>query len=213
VNERWVCKRCFADNDDASAACHRCGLTRGAEASQVDQQGWAERGGPPVARQPAGAGWTRWIRFWWIPAVVIVLAVGYVTQARRDNGGGITDGGTLQVEDLRVGDCFDAEDAEEISEVDAGPCTDPHAYEMFHLATWSGADAFPTDDAMVDFILQACIPVFEDYVGMDYESSAIDFVPFTPTEEGWNDGDRLIQCALVDPGNDQLTASLRNANR
>ncbi|HET8776174.1 MAG TPA: septum formation family protein [Candidatus Limnocylindria bacterium] len=212
MNERWVCKRCYADNDGPASACVRCGLLRGAEATDADRATWAAAVGapPPATNSPS---WQRYLRFWWIPALVVALGVGYLTTAKRDSAGSITDSGSLQIQDVRIGDCFDVGDEEEVSEVAAGPCTDPHGYEMFHLATWSGADAYPTDDAMLDFIIQACVPVFEEYVGMSYETSVIDFVPFTPTEEGWNDGDRVVQCALVDPGNERLTASLRNANR
>jgi len=84
---------------------------------------------------------------------------------------------------------------------------------MFHFASWDGGDAYPTDDAMLDFIIAACVPQFEAYVGMSYESSVLDFVPFTPTEDGWADGDRVVQCALVGATNEQLTTSLRGANR
>jgi hypothetical protein len=212
MNERWVCKRCYADNDEPASACVRCGLLRGAEATEADRADWATAAGVPLPATAAPA-WRRYLRFWWIPVLAVVVGVGYLTAAKRDGAGAISDSGTLQIEEVRVGDCFDIEDAEEISEVAAGPCTDPHGYEMFHLATWSGPDGYPTEDAMLDFIFQACVPVFEDYVGMSYETSVIDFVPFTPTEGGWNDGDRVVQCALYDPGNEQLTTSLRNANR
>jgi hypothetical protein len=211
VNERWVCKRCFADNDEPSPACVQCGLIRGAESTDADRAQWDAAQAPSAPS--ATDGWRRYLRFWWVPVLGVALVVGYLTNARRDDAGAISEGGTLQIEDLRIGDCFDFEDADEISSVDARPCTDAHGYEMFHLASWSGADAYPTDDAMVDFIIGACVPVFEQYVGVSYETSAIDFVPFTPTEEGWGAGDRVIQCALVDPSDAQLTTSLRNANR
>ena len=48
MNERWVCKRCFADNEASSGACVKCGLTRGAESSESDRAAW-------VAASPAGA--------------------------------------------------------------------------------------------------------------------------------------------------------------
>lgn len=212
MNERWVCKRCYADNEGPASACVRCGLLRGAEATDADRASWAAETGAPQSATSAPS-WQRYLRFWWIPALVVALAVGYLTTAKRDSGGEITGSGTLQIEDVRVGDCFDVGEADEVGEVNAGPCTDPHGYEMFHLARWNGADTYPSDDAMLDFIIDTCVPVFEAYVGMSYETSVIDFVPFTPTEEGWEDGDRVIQCALVDPGNERLTTSLRSANR
>ena len=215
MTERWVCKRCFADNDETNSACQRCGLIRGAEATDADQAGWAAEASTAQAR-PADGGWRRWLRYWWIPAIVVALAVGYFTNARRGADGGITDGGTLQIADLRVGDCFDLTEATatEISEVDAKPCTDAHEYEMFHITTWTGAgETYPTDDEWVSFFLQDCTTGFADFVGRDYQTSELDFVPFTPTEEGWGDGDRVVQCAVVDPLDTELTESLRNAER
>ena len=210
---RWVCKRCFADNDETDSACARCGLIRGADATDADQAGWAAQ---PSTAPAAEGGWRRWLRFWWIPAIIVALAVGYFTNARRGDDGGINEGGTLQVGDLRVGDCFDLSEATatEISEVDAKPCTEAHEYEMFHITTWTGAgDAYPTDDEWVTFFLEDCTSGFADFVGHDYRTSELDFVPFTPTTEGWDDGARVVQCAVVDPSDTELTESLQDAAR
>lgn len=211
MNERWVCKRCFADNNETDAACVRCGLTRGAESTPVDQATWASQASSPVATQQPG--WRRWIRFWWIPALAIFLAVGYLASARRDDGGEITAGGTLSIEDVRVGDCFTFEEADEIGSVDARRCDEPHDYEMFHVATWTGDSSYPTEDAMTDFVANACIPAFSEYVGRTYDASRLDFVHFVPLEQGWEDGDRVFQCAMFDPDAPELSESLRNANR
>ena len=216
MNERWVCKRCFADNEQTSATCHRCGLTRGAESSTADQAAWAAT---PVAGAGSGDGGGRGLlpqllRFWWIPVVLIVLAVGYFTTARRDSQGLITDAGTVSVEDLRVGDCFVlATDADEISQVDAKPCNEPHDYEIFHVATWSRDGAYPSDDEWFTFIIDSCDPAFETYVGRSYMSSELEIIPLTPTEQGWDEGDRVLQCALLNPTGATLTSSMRDADR
>lgn len=211
MNERWVCKRCYADNNEGDGTCQRCGLTRGAETTRADQEAWASEGGTrPAAATP---GWRRWIRFWWVPALAVFLVVGYLASARRDGGGEISGGGTLSIADLRVGDCFDFAEVDEISEVDARPCTDGHQYELFHVATWTASGDYPAESAMMTFVGEACIPAFDRYVGADYLSSQLDFVHFTPVEDGWNDGDRVFQCALVDPMNPELTESLEGAAR
>jgi hypothetical protein len=215
VNERWVCKRCFADNDDTASACHRCGLTRGAEASETDAAAWSAASEPDAPKRSGG--WQRLLRFWWIAVIVIPLAVGFFANARRDDGGAIADGGTLSVEDLRVGDCFvfvgDDEQAEEISEVDARPCGEPHEYEIYHVSTVNQEGSYPTEDQWTAHIIDACDPSFESYVGRSYDESVLEVIPFTPTEAGWNDGDRVIQCAVLDPEQGELTTSLRDANR
>ena len=224
VNERWVCKRCFADNEESSAACQRCGLTRGAEASQSDQAGWAAQGGgqagAPVAQQQAG-GWTRWIRFWWIPAVVIVLVVGFLTQARRNDAGEIDSGGTVDVTELQVGDCFDAPaDEDLISDVAGVPCDEAHAYEVYVVADREAA-SYPSDDEFEAIFGELCVPAFESYVGASYDSSEIWASFITPSEDSWSDGDREYVCYLYEPVDPdeplgetvELTASLEGAGR
>lgn len=223
MNERWVCKRCFADNEDSSVACHRCGLTRGAEASQADQAGWTAEsgasGGAPVAQQTQRSGWTRWLRFWWIPAVVIVVAVGFFTQARRGDSGEINSGGTVSVDDLRPGDCFSRnEDEDLISEVDGIPCGELHDYEVFALVTHD-APAFPTDPEMDAVFVNKCSPPFASYVGEPYETSALWGTMITPSEDTWADGDRSFICVLYqgDEANPDvvvpITGSMQGANR
>jgi Septum formation len=211
MNERWVCKRCYADNEETDSTCVRCGLARGAESTQADQATWASQAGTTTATQPPG--WQRWLRYWWIPVLAIVLVVGYVASARRDDSGVITSAGNLSIEDLRAGDCFDSDEEEEISSVDAQPCDEPHQYEMFHLATWTGSSDYPTEEAVIDFVVEECVPAFEAYVGRSFQSSRLDFLPVYPVEEGWNDGDRAFQCVLFDPEEAVLTESLRGANR
>ena len=214
MNERWVCKRCFADNDQTAPSCVRCGLVRGAEAPSVDQQTWAAQPAAGAAGANPEPGWRRWARFAWIPVVGIVLVVGYLASARRDDGGEITSGGTLSIEDLHVGDCFNfAEDEDEISQVDARPCGEAHSYEMFHVATWAGSSAYPSDDQMLTFVIDECVPAFGRYVGEDYQTSVLDFVHFAPVPAGWDAGDRVFQCALYDPTDSSVTTSLQGAAR
>jgi len=210
VIERWVCKRCFADNSETDSACQRCGLIRGAEATPADQTAWASQGGAATAT--AKPGWRRWIRFWWIPALTIFLVVGYTVSARRDGGGAITAGGSLSIQDLRVGDCFNSEESTEISSVDARRCDEAHEFEVFHIATWTGSSTYPTEDAMLRFVFEECVPAFETYVGRTYQASRLDFMHFSPVEDGWNTGDRVFQCAMFDPVA-ELTASLRDSDR
>jgi Septum formation len=213
VNERWVCKRCFADNDDTNVACHRCGLARGAEATETDQAAWAAQAGAgPVAQgeQPA---WQRWARYWWIPVLVVVLAVGYLLSARRGDDGSLTSAGNVGVDDLRAGDCFNTGDDVEISDVDGVPCSEAHEYEVFAVATHEGDGTFPSDAELDGIFSLVCEPPFEEYVGEPYATSAIWGTMISPSEESFSDGDREYICVLYDPDNAALTTSLRNANR
>jgi hypothetical protein len=217
VNERWVCKRCFADNDGSVATCQRCGLIRGSEATDADQGAWAA---PPQPAASGGLGGLlpQLLRFWWIPAAAIALAVGYFTTAQRDDDGSLTSAGTVTVEDLRVGDCFDAvefgEDGEaEISDVDGVPCASPHTFEVFAVADYNGSE-YPATQAQFEVAFDAvCVGPFEEYVGLAYADSALWASAITPTEDGWNSGDREFICHLHNEDASPITGSQRGANR
>jgi Septum formation len=217
VNERWVCKRCFADNDGSVSTCQRCGLIRGAEATETDQTAWAAA--PQAEAQADGGGLMRQVlRFWWIPAAAIALAIGYFTTAQRSDDGSLSSAGTVTVEDLRVGDCFNAgefsegEDAE-VSDVDGVPCDAPHAFEVFAVADYDGS-TYPATQAQFEAAFDAvCVGPFEDYVGMAYADSVLWASAITPTEDGWNSGDREFICHLHNEDASPITGSQRGANR
>jgi hypothetical protein len=224
---RWVCRRCFASNDADATTCEQCGLERGADPGQPPAQGgdqpphWV----PPQAgdQQPQWTppqaqprpGWLQMVaRFWWIGLIVVVAIGGWWFSARRDDSGQITNTGNLDVGDLRVGDCFDLQDPEasEVEEVEAKPCTAGHQYELYYSADMP-SPAYPTEDEFNSFIESECIPSFNAYIGMDYNSSALYILPFTPTEDLWNSGDHSVQCVVYDQDDPKLTESLRNAAR
>ncbi|HET6744548.1 MAG TPA: septum formation family protein [Candidatus Limnocylindria bacterium] len=143
-----------------------------------------------------------------------MLAAGWYFSARRDDSGQIANVGDMQVQDLRVGDCFDLKDpdAVEVAEVEAKPCTNPHEYELFHVANMPDGE-FPADPVVTTFVEAECVTAFSQYVGIDYQQSALYFSWFAPSDETWSDGDRAVQCAAYDPENTELTSSVRNAAR
>lgn len=210
MNERWVCKRCFADNENTDSACQRCGLLRGADATQADQTGWAQAASTMPARP---AGWRRLIPFWWVAVLVVVLAGGYLFSARRADDGSLASAGNVGVDDLRVGDCFNSAFDAEISDVDGVPCSQAHEYEVFATATWEGDGTFPPDSQMDAIFFEVCEPSFASYVGEPYETSTVFGSMISPSEESWGAGDREFTCVLYDPDDTQLTESLRGAGR
>jgi Septum formation len=220
VTERWVCKRCFADNDGTAIACARCGLTRGSEVTVSDQETWASAAGVPAPATREAPGWRRWLRFWWIPAIAIGLLVGWFTTAQRGDDGSLTTAGNVSVTDLRAGDCFNGSDEEEISDVDGVPCDEPHEYEVFAVQDREG-ETFPTDAEFEAIFESICVPAFGSYVGIPYTDSELWATMITPSESSWDDGDREYVCALYEPedGEDpdspniELTASMEGAAR
>lgn len=212
MNERWVCKRCFADNEESAAACTRCGLTRGAEVAEADRQQWASEEQARAFAQADRPAWQRWLRFAWIPIVGGAVLFGVLSAAPRGEDGSLTGSGSLSVDDLRAGDCFNTGEETEISDVDGVPCDEPHAYEVFAVVRHEAA-AFPSDAEMDQVFQSRCVAPFEAYVDAPYATSEIYGSMITPSEESWSDGDRTFVCVLYDPENEALTESLRGASR
>jgi hypothetical protein len=211
MSERWVCKRCFADNEETDPACQRCGLVRGAESTEADKTTWASQGGLTPATHPPA--WQRWLRYWWIPVLAVALVGGYLFSARRGDDGSLTSAGNVGVDDLRAGDCFNSSDEDEISDVDGVPCTVAHEWEVYALASWEGDGTFPPDSRLEAIFFEICEPSFAAYVGEPWETSAIFGSMISPSEDSWGTGDREFICVLYDPDDTQLTESLRGANR
>ncbi|HKO32838.1 MAG TPA: septum formation family protein [Candidatus Limnocylindria bacterium] len=221
---RWVCPRCFESNEADADRCVKCDLERGAdpaaaaatapgaaavtpgtEGAQPAPTGPGGSWTPPPAPESNRPGWLQLVlRFWWVGLLVI--------------GGGIAAfnylGGSRPVTDMSVGECFDVADpdSEFIDDVTQRDCTEPHQFEMFYVGDLPDG-SFPSDDEVFAWVQANCIPAFSAYVGIDYQTSVLEALPITPTEDGWNDGDHSVQCAMHDPGNPQLTESQKDAAR
>ena len=206
--DRWVCRSCWASNEEQWGTCFRCKVPRGAQ-------------GDPVAAAAASTSQPAWwqrvpLRFAWIGVVAVVGLVGAVTAATRDDSGAITGAGSLHIVDVRVGDCFDLNDGldvEEVGEIRAIPCNEPHAFEAYFTTDLPEGD-FPSRSALDAQSEAACLPSFEPYVGRDYETSELYVTTFEPTPQGWRDGDRGLLCVIsTENAETALTGSVRNSGR
>lgn len=115
---------------------------------------------------------------------------------------------------MRVGDCYDLKDAtaDVVEQVNAIPCTTEHKYEMFFIGAMSG-DTYPTDDEIETFLIDNCSTAFQTFVGRAYSESILEMSWFTPTQAGWNTGDRIIQCAVYHPTIDRLTSTVKGSKQ
>ena len=210
--DRWVCRSCWASNEDKWDKCFRCKVARGAQADPLAAASVTD--GEP-SQQPAW--WKRLpMRFAWVGVVGVVAAVGAVTAASRDDSGAITGAGTLHIADVRVGDCFDLTDGldvEEVGDIRAIPCDEPHTFEAYYATDLAGGD-YPSRAVLDSETEAACIPSFEPYVGRDYETSELYVTSFEPTPESWGDGDRGILCVVSTfEAATPLTGSVRDSGR
>ena len=113
--------------------------------------------------------------------------------------------------ELSVGDCFnDPSNFEEVSSVETTQCSEPHDNEVYaNLEVSNGS--FPGIPAMQTTADEMCYEGFGEFVGTAWEESALDYGWLHPTEQSWDDGDRVVTCFLYDPELQKLTGSMRNS--
>jgi len=110
---------------------------------------------------------------------------------------GSDEGVETSVFDLEVGFCFST-DSDQLETVNVVDCEQPHEHEVFALVNHPAgdADAYPGDDALVEYADAECRPPFEEYVDRDYETSIWYITSLTPSAETWGEGDREVVCTV-----------------
>lgn len=115
--------------------------------------------------------------------------------------------------DLAVGDCFDVPTTvgETIDDVQHRPCDENHTGEVMFVGDHDAA-AYPGDDGFDPFVQDRCIPAFNAYTGLVFENEpALGIGYFTPTAEGWDDGDKKIICYISRMDGAVMTESVKAA--
>ena len=114
---------------------------------------------------------------------------------------------------LEVGDCLaEPPGGEEvIFTVDTVSCSEPHGAEVYAVVTLPEGD-FPGDEAVAAQAAEVCAAEFEGFVGLPYAESVLEFSYLYPYEKGWNAGERVVTCSVVDLAGD-TTGTLADANR
>ncbi|WP_199424468.1 septum formation family protein [Actinotalea solisilvae] len=143
---------------------------------------------------------------------------GDAAQPVRDASGVITEEGDVDAMALRIGDCLTLDwedpDAEtvEVWTVHVTPCKAAHESEAY-AATSVAGDSYPGEDAVLDQSEDFCMSEFASFVGMEWESSELDFTYLYPTVESWKQlDDREILCIANDPAGG-VVGSLAQAQR
>jgi hypothetical protein len=124
------------------------------------------------------------------------------------------EGEDTSVFDIEVGDCFNA-DSDELASVLVVDCDRPHAYEAFHLFDHEAGpdEAYPGDDVILEYADTNCQAPFEEYVGIDYQTSIWFIASVTPSAETWAEGDREIICTLDQQDQDGVAIEVTGTAR
>ena len=100
-------------------------------------------------------------------------------------------GAPIDPYNLEVGDCYeqldDFIDGQAESITTELECDEPHRYEIFHRFTYPAEhpSVYPGESAMRDYAVQVCYRRFEDWVGAEYELSALEIDVIIPTQDNF----------------------------
>lgn len=128
---------------------------------------------------------------------------------------GLVDG-SRSAASLQPGECVLAPEGDQVLDVDIVDCAEPHQLEVIGSVTLGG-DGYPGDQAAFRRALEQCEPIFADYVEVEYELSMWVLNVFTPTRDGWDEGERSATCLVFqfDEALDyaEVTGSARGTGR
>ncbi|MGW6980392.1 DUF4190 domain-containing protein [Streptomyces sp. NPDC054932] len=128
---------------------------------------------------------------------------------KRDTGGQVTDPVSGDVNDIRMGDCFntsddlskyhDADGSKAAMSVRIVPCDQPHKGEAFAVVQLDDG-SYPGTEKIVAMAEEKCSgTALSSYVGKDAKLSGLEGYYYYPESATWLLGDRQISCFLGNP--------------
>ena len=115
--------------------------------------------------------------------------------------------------DLREGECMTDSGTAADPNIQVMPCAEPHAFEVY-ATTELAAGVYPGIGDADAQAQEFCRSEFVEFVGVEYDASALELQYFYPVESEWSDeGGRSVVCLVGDAGGEPSTGTLRDANR
>ncbi len=149
-------------------------------------------------------------------SIVGLIFLGAQVSTILDAAGSPPRGGTVNVFDLRVGDCLDQPAAGAdgtVIDLMRRDCAEAHALEVIAIVQVPDGATYPGADAVSASADAQCRTAFTSYVGTTPEASIYDGIWYAATEEGWKAGDRAIDCLAIADDASPMTGSVKGANR
>jgi hypothetical protein len=167
-----------------------------------------------------------------LAVAVVGLAVtlggcGGTTQQNSDNPSSPTPSQTAEptptpapeyqaFEDLEVGDCFDPVRDMDDDSLLAGmmlDCEEPHLMQVFGIEMLNApaGQPYPGEAEVDQQAWDACLPAFEEFVGIAFDDSKLSASYYWPTPESWLAGDRSVLCLIEATVASSLTRSVEGS--
>jgi putative regulator of septum formation len=117
---------------------------------------------------------------------------------------------------LTVGTCLNGiEEGRTVTSSGSRPidCAVAHDNEIVGSVTHPGAASYPGQPALVQYGEAPCLTAFQQYVGVDFQSSGLDMLEVVPTDVTWLKGDRHISCIVLTRDGSRITGSVKGTAR
>lgn len=116
--------------------------------------------------------------------------------------------------ELELGQCITQAAGEgQVQSLETVDCAAPHVGEVYSLPQVPDGD-FPGEQPLQSQAEQVCAgQEFQNYVGLDYQSSEFAITYLVPSADTWANGDREIVCILTTQDSSTLTGSQRGSGR
>jgi len=114
----------------------------------------------------------------------------------RNDDGAVVEGGEVGAFRIRLGDCLQDISGTTFESVEAVPCADPHASEVYHAFLLTGAE-WPGRDAVGSQADDGCFDAVETSLDLSIGLEEYGITSITPTEQSWDElDDREILCLV-----------------
>lgn len=131
---------------------------------------------------------------------------------QRNDSGVVVKGGTVEVFEARVGDCFTEDDQNALYTLDLVPCREAHGSEIYALPMLTGE--YPGDREIEELAEQLCADEFSQYVGAELKDSTLLFSYFYPDRQAWSNPANLhLVCFVTDKDGEQIHGSVKGSGR
>jgi hypothetical protein len=132
----------------------------------------------------------------WVLLFAALIAIGASQEAPRDSAGVVTRPASVDVDDLKKGDCIVAvpEGDGSVRDIDVTPCTSPHRAEVYATFDLPGGE-YPGTTRASDLADEGCgerAPTIDSTAGGE-----LDIFFVYPQRGSWALGDRSVTCFVA----------------
>lgn len=150
---------------------------------------------------------TPWGRVTTVGGAVVVLLVLWAlvaTLTAKHAGPEPLSEGVTSASKYAVGDCFPDFDASADTNRTVS-CTEAHSAQLVATATYAATDAYPGKESLDTRAAELCRQTKLD---LPQDTSKLKQRTVVPTQDGWNGGDRRVDCFVESSNGNSLSQSL-----